>query len=342
VPHLGIFGTDFPTPDGTGVRDYIHVSDLIGAHALALGHLRDGGESGVFNCGYGHGFSVRQVIQAVERAAKKPVPATSEPVRPSRGGIVIGSYEPCNPENSSFTPAQLKLVEEYRGLVHRVVNDVCAQGEERQDDIQAGYLGLLDAAQKFDPGRDIKFGTYAYVRIHGAIIDQRRAEDFMPRSVRTANARVRALEDQQLPDEDICTVLEIDMDELQHIRMLYRRGAVLSFEGMVTGSEDVSLLNTVRMEENGYAEVENSLINEKTGELRHRLNEILRAHKVPERNVSAFWARMNGMSLAQIGDSLGVSESRASQICKKITGILRGYFKGAPEDDELWDLLAAA
>jgi len=91
VPHLGIFGTDFPTPDGTGVRDYIHVSDLIGAHALALGHLRDGGESGVFNCGYGHGFSVRQVIQAVERAAKKPVPAEELPRRAGDPPMIVSN-----------------------------------------------------------------------------------------------------------------------------------------------------------------------------------------------------------------------------------------------------------
>jgi len=91
VPHLGIFGTDFPTPDGTGVRDYIHVSDLIGAHALALGHMRDSGESGVFNCGYGHGFSVRQVIQAVERAAKKPVPAEELPRRAGDPPMIVSN-----------------------------------------------------------------------------------------------------------------------------------------------------------------------------------------------------------------------------------------------------------
>ena len=73
VPYLGIFGTDYPTPDGTGIRDYIHVSDLIGAHALALAHLRGGGASGLFNCGYGHGFSVREVASAVERAAGVPL-----------------------------------------------------------------------------------------------------------------------------------------------------------------------------------------------------------------------------------------------------------------------------
>src|SRR6202034_733145 len=66
VPQLDIFGTDYPTPDGTGVRDYIHVSDLVAAHGLALDYLRDGGKSTTMNCGYGHGSSVRQVIAAVE------------------------------------------------------------------------------------------------------------------------------------------------------------------------------------------------------------------------------------------------------------------------------------
>ena len=67
VPQLDIFGTDYPTPDGTGVRDYIHVSDLVAAHALALDYLRDGGQPAVMNCGYGHGSSVREVIKAIER-----------------------------------------------------------------------------------------------------------------------------------------------------------------------------------------------------------------------------------------------------------------------------------
>jgi UDP-glucose 4-epimerase len=68
-PHLDVFGTDYETPDGTCVRDYIHVSDLAQAHVDALGHLRRGGESGIFNCGYGHGYSVLDVIRAVEQVA---------------------------------------------------------------------------------------------------------------------------------------------------------------------------------------------------------------------------------------------------------------------------------
>jgi UDP-glucose 4-epimerase len=68
-PYLSVFGTDYPTPDGTGVRDYIHVEDLATAHVSALTYLRDGGKTLVANCGYGHGYSVREVIQSVEKIA---------------------------------------------------------------------------------------------------------------------------------------------------------------------------------------------------------------------------------------------------------------------------------
>jgi len=64
---ISIFGTDYPTPDGTGLRDYIHVEDLAAAHLDALTYLREGGESTTLNCGYGHGYSVREVLRAVEK-----------------------------------------------------------------------------------------------------------------------------------------------------------------------------------------------------------------------------------------------------------------------------------
>ena len=77
VPTLDIFGTDFPTRDGTGVRDYIHVTDLVAAHALALDHLQQGGASTVLNCGYGHGFSVREVVDTVAKVTGRRI-ATRE------------------------------------------------------------------------------------------------------------------------------------------------------------------------------------------------------------------------------------------------------------------------
>jgi UDP-glucose 4-epimerase len=72
--HLDIFGTDFQTSDGTAVRDYIHVSDLAQAHILVLEHLRKGGVSKIYNCGYGHGITVRQVVKAVEDVTGRPLP----------------------------------------------------------------------------------------------------------------------------------------------------------------------------------------------------------------------------------------------------------------------------
>jgi UDP-glucose 4-epimerase len=66
---MEIFGTDYPTADGTCVRDYIHVSDLARAHTAALAHLRAGGASDIFNCGYSKGFSVSEVVSAVKRAS---------------------------------------------------------------------------------------------------------------------------------------------------------------------------------------------------------------------------------------------------------------------------------
>jgi UDP-glucose 4-epimerase len=68
-PKLDVFGTDYPTPDGTCIRDYIHVADLARAHSDALRYLRSGAPSLTLNCGYGHGFSVLDVIETVKRVA---------------------------------------------------------------------------------------------------------------------------------------------------------------------------------------------------------------------------------------------------------------------------------
>ena len=89
---MDVFGTDYPTPDGTCLRDYIHVSDLISAHMDALAHLRKGGESGIFNCGYGKGYSVLDVIKAVEKAHGGPVNHKLSPRRAGDpAGIVAGA-----------------------------------------------------------------------------------------------------------------------------------------------------------------------------------------------------------------------------------------------------------
>ncbi|MDQ0456933.1 UDP-glucose 4-epimerase GalE [Rhizobium paknamense] len=86
---ISVFGQDFPTPDGTGVRDYIHVDDLVQAHLKALHYLVAGGESLTVNCGYGRGASVLEVLQAVERVAQVRLPVTFAPRRPGDAASVV-------------------------------------------------------------------------------------------------------------------------------------------------------------------------------------------------------------------------------------------------------------
>ena len=90
---LLVFGDDYPTRDGTGVRDYIHVSDLADAHIQALNYLRNGGESTLLNCGYGHGFSVREVINAVNHVNGTPIKVEQYPRRPGDPPTLIAAVE---------------------------------------------------------------------------------------------------------------------------------------------------------------------------------------------------------------------------------------------------------
>jgi UDP-glucose 4-epimerase len=88
-PEVQVFGTDYATPDGTCIRDYIHVTDLVGAHAFALEHLRRGGASLTLNCGYGKGYSVLEVIEAVQRAARDRFPVRRVGRRPGDPAVIV-------------------------------------------------------------------------------------------------------------------------------------------------------------------------------------------------------------------------------------------------------------
>ena len=86
---LDVYGTDYNTPDGTCIRDYIHVTDLANAHAAALTHLRGGGASATFNCGYGHGYSVLEVVDAVKRVSKCDFKVELAPRRPGDPAMIV-------------------------------------------------------------------------------------------------------------------------------------------------------------------------------------------------------------------------------------------------------------
>ena len=90
---MQIYGTDYATPDGTCIRDYIHVSDLAAAHGLLLNHLRNGGESSIFNCGYGHGFSVTEVVDRVKEVTGIDFPVTLAPRRAGDPPAIIANSD---------------------------------------------------------------------------------------------------------------------------------------------------------------------------------------------------------------------------------------------------------
>jgi UDP-glucose 4-epimerase len=110
IEAITVFGTDYPTPDGTCIRDYIHVSDLATAHALALAYLRNGGDTVAVNLGTGRGFSVREIIQTAEEVTGETVPVTYGPRRagdppelvanPAKAKAVLGwQAEHTNPRS---------------------------------------------------------------------------------------------------------------------------------------------------------------------------------------------------------------------------------------------------
>jgi UDP-glucose 4-epimerase len=101
---LDIFGSDYPTPDGTCVRDYIHVSDLVAAHIGALGYLRASGASMLMNCGYGHGYSVREVVDAVKRVSGVDFEVKMQPRRAGDPAAIVADVQAIR-RVLSWTPA---------------------------------------------------------------------------------------------------------------------------------------------------------------------------------------------------------------------------------------------
>jgi len=91
--HVSIFGTDYPTPDGTGLRDYLHVEDLASAHLKALEYLRAGGRPSTLNVGYGHGYSVREVLAMVESVGGKRLDIREEPRRAGDPAYLVARAE---------------------------------------------------------------------------------------------------------------------------------------------------------------------------------------------------------------------------------------------------------
>jgi UDP-glucose 4-epimerase len=114
---VSVFGSDYPTPDCTPIRDYIHVSDLADAHFRALNHLREGGQSERINLGNGHGYSVLEVVETARRVTGKPIEIRNEPRRPGDPSRLVADAErarsvlgwvPAYPELTSILESDWK------------------------------------------------------------------------------------------------------------------------------------------------------------------------------------------------------------------------------------------
>lgn len=115
TPRFTVFGDDYPTPDGTAVRDYVHVTDVAGAHLAALEHLRSGGEGGAFNVGSGRGYSVRDVVDVCDFVTRKTIQVTYGPRRDGDPPTLVADTHRAR-ELLGWTPS-------HRSSLNRMVSD---------------------------------------------------------------------------------------------------------------------------------------------------------------------------------------------------------------------------
>jgi len=233
-----------------------------------------------------------------------------------------------------------RLILHYSPLVKFVAGRVAAglpQNIEQTDLVSYGIFGLIDAIDKFDPGRGFKFETYAISRIKGAIIDELRSIDWVPRSVR---AKARAIErafsklenELRRSPEDSEVAAELDMTEAELAHTLSQ----ISFTGLVALDE---LLAASSSDRTGSATVGDTIADRQhdpveafeTDEMKHLLADAINRMPDRERLVLTLYY-YEGLTLAEIGAILGVTESRVCQIHTKAILQLRGRLT-EPERD---------
>lgn len=233
--------------------------------------------------------------------------------------------------------ARERLILNYSPLVKYVAGRLSANlppTVENADLISYGIFGLIDAIEKFDPARGIKFETYAIARIKGAIIDELRAMDWVPRSVRAHAREIErayiALENRlkRVPrDAEVAKEMGISSKELQDIFTKLSYTSVVSFEELWTGGgerdEKTSLIGTIQDET-----AEDPVSTFESTEIKDILATAI--ERLPEREkiVIALYY-YEGLTLKEIGEVLGVTESRVSQLHTKAVLRLRARLHSA-------------
>jgi RNA polymerase sigma factor for flagellar operon FliA len=232
------------------------------------------------------------------------------------------------------------LILHYAPLVKYVASRVATgltASVEQADLVSYGMFGLIDALDKFDLARKIKFETYAIPRIRGAIIDELRSLDWVPRSVRfkareveKAYAQVEAREKRAPTDAEIAGQLGTSVGELHDIVTQISFVSVMALDELVSSGRDrgesLSLLDTL-----ADMSAADPIAGLEGGEMRAFLAAAINGLSEREKLVVILYY-FEGLTLAEIGDVLGVTESRVCQIHTKAVGLLRGRL--ADTDDE--------
>jgi RNA polymerase sigma factor for flagellar operon FliA len=227
--------------------------------------------------------------------------------------------------------ARERLILHYAPLVKYVASRVATglpASVDQADLVSYGMFGLIDALQKFEPGRGNKFETYAIPRIRGAIIDELRAMDWVPRSVRFKQREIeKALNDleamlkRQPTDTELAERLGMSLRELHEVITQISFVSVLALDETVSVGADrgekVSLVDTLA--DKGFDPSTGVESQETRSLLAAAINELSEREKIV---VTLYY--FEGLTLAEIGDILGVTESRVCQIHTKAVGVLRG------------------
>jgi RNA polymerase sigma factor for flagellar operon FliA len=231
-----------------------------------------------------------------------------------------------------------RLIVTYAPLVKYVAGRVGSGLPAHVDDgdlVQYGLLGLISAIERYDPDRDVKFETYAIARIKGAIIDELRAMDWVPRSVRS---RAREIEraigelERQLhrapTDEEIASKVGITTDELEDSLTEISRSSIAALDELWTvqggGGDQIALIDTI--EDTEAPDPQSSL---SATEMREAVGEAIA--RLPEREklvVTLYY--YEELTLREIGEVLGVTESRVSQLHTKAILRLKARLAGSP------------
>lgn len=224
--------------------------------------------------------------------------------------------------------ARNDLVKEHLRLVHHVARQVMAMGSrqsEFEELVSAGTVGLIEAVEKYDPSRGLAFSTFAAPRIRGAMLDDCRRQDHVPRSVRTKQRKIRRAEErlaQELgrapDDQEIADELEVDVEQLWKWRTAVQGASWQSLDQSV-GEDDSTTYAEVLEGDHGRElegaitqDEELALVRESMAELNEQQRTVLALYYFEELN------------LRQIAGVLGLTESRISQVRSRALELLRG------------------